>query len=81
MDFKRMKRSDEERLFHVNWDDQITSNIFYPNRHSELNFGNNSEAKAMDKNVENNQNQRRIQGPIQDPKISSTSNDTVIHME
>ena len=74
-----MKRSDEERLFHVNWDDQITSNIFYPNRHSELNFGNNSEAKAMDKNVENHQN-RRIQGPIQDPKISSSSNETIIHM-
>ena len=79
MNNKRMKRSDEERLFHVNWDDQITSNIFYPNRHSELNFGNNSEAKAMEKNVEN-QNQRRIQGPIQDPKISSTSNGSVSHM-
>ena len=75
-----MKSSDEAQLFHVNWDDPVTSNIFYQrSRMSELNFGNNSEAKAMDKNVENHQN-RRIQGPIQDPKISSTSNGSVSHM-
>ena len=75
-----MKSSDEAQLFHVNWDDPVTSNIFYQrSRVSELNFGNNSEAKAMDKNM-GNQNQRRIQGPIQDPKISSTSNGSVSHM-
>ena len=73
MNFKRMKSSDEAQLFHVNWDDPVTSNIFYQrSRMSELNFGNNSEAKAKEKNV-GNQNQRRIQGPIQDHKISSTS--------
>ena len=75
-----MKSSDEAQLFHVNWDDPVTSNIFYQrSRMSELNFGNNSEAKAKEKNM-GNQNQRRTQGPIQDPKISSTSNGSVSHM-